>query len=637
LNASYFELQQLLNEILSIIQGARVTNLYHLSDGSIILKLRTSQFSGELRIIPGKTLYLVEGSYEKPKELSQRGRELRALIANSVVGGAELVEGERIIVFNLEKGQRRIKLVCEFLPKGTIAVLDEEGRILASLHRLEMKDRRIAPGEIYKLPPPKPAPSPENLRKMIKEFTPRKNIASALAAEAGYGGRYAEEILALAGVDKSKKVRDLSAEEIERIVAAAEKLQDLIRKGPPVVAYSPEGEIQPLPYPMKSLESKGWRYRKTESINEAFRIAYEEELARGIEAEKRKVVEEKIRDLERKAREKRFSAEKLLSSSSKIRQVAEKLFQHSPLLNTLADKPGDHEVSGLEIRVDRDLKKMHVKIGEESIDLDLKEGSLMKQISSLFDKAKKSEQAARRLISEAEELEREAEKLRKSSEKELEKILLKVSARVKRGEGKWYERYRWFTTSEGYLAVAGKDASSNIALLRKHLENKDLVFHAEVRGAAAVILKNGQEAGEISKQEAAQFAAVYSRAWRERMSSMTVYYVTPDQISFTPPPGHYLPKGGFIVKGERTYLTVKLELAIGLTDDLRLIYGPPSAVAGKTKTYVKIVPGNEKADALASEILRSLLKNVELESRKLRDLKIEISELIPYGRGEITC
>ena len=470
---------------------------------------------------------------------------------------------------------------------------------------------------------------------MIKEFTPRKNIASALAAEAGYGGRYAEEILALAGVDKSKKVRDLSAEEIERIVVAAEKLQDLIRKGPPVVAYSPKGEIQPLPYPMKSLESKGWRYRKTESINEAFRVAYEEELARGIEAEKRKVVEEKIRDLERKAREKRFSAEKLLSSSSKIRQVAEKLFQHSSLLNALADKPGDHEVSGLEIRVDRDLKKMHVKIGEESIDLDLKE-SLMKQISSLFDKAKKSEQAARRLISEAEELEREAEKLRKSSGKELEKILLKVSARVKRGEGKWYERYRWFTTSEGYLAVAGKDASSNIALLRKHLENKDLVFHAEVRGAAAVILKNGQEAGGISKREAAQFAAVYSRAWRERMSSMTVYYVNPDQISFTPPPGHYLPKGGFIVKGERTYLTVKLELAIGLTDDLKLIYGPPSAVAGKTKTYVKIVPGNEKADALASEILQTLLKNVELESRKLRDLKIEISELIPYGRGEIT-
>ena len=43
----------------------------------------------------------------------------------------------------------------------------------------------------------------------------------------------------------------------------------------------------------------------------------------------------------------------------------------------------------------------------------------------------------------------------------------------------WYERYRWFITSEGLLAIGGRDASSNSAIIRKHLTEEDIVFHAE--------------------------------------------------------------------------------------------------------------------------------------------------------------
>ncbi len=625
----------MLNEILSIIQDARIVNLYHMSDDSIVLKLRSGSFAGELRIAPGKALYIVEGSYEKPKELSQKGQKLRSLIANSVITGAEIIEGERIIIFNLKKGHLNLRLVCEFLPKGTVAVLDEENRILASLHRLEMKDRRIAEGEVYKLPPAKPAPSAENLKDIIGKLTPRKSMVSALAAEAGFGGRYAEEILHLAAVDPSKKVRDLSREEIERILKASEKLTELIREGPPVVAYSPEGGVQPLPYPMESLKAKGWRYEIAGSLNEAFRITYERELAQAIEAEKHRAVEEKIKELERRAHEKRFSAQRILRESLDIRRIAEKLFQYSSDLESLKEKPGTHKIGELTVSVNERRGRMRLEIGETELEFDLRE-SLMKQISNLFDKAKKSSQAAQKLLSEAEGLEKKIRRLQEASRKELEESLLQVSARIKKREGKWYERYRWFITSEGFLAVAGKDASSNISLLKKHLEPRDLIFHAEVRGAAAVILKNGQESGAISRQEAAQFAAVYSRAWRDRIMAMTVYYVTRDQVSFTPPPGHYLPKGGFVIKGERTYLTAKLELAIGFSKDLEILYGPPSAVAKKADKFVKIIPGNKRAEELADEIAGKLLKGFDLEPRRLRDIKLEISELIPYGKGALS-
>jgi len=631
--ASYLELERLLIEVSDLIIGARVISLYHLEDDSVILKLRSEKFSGELRIVPGMFFYLVEGSYEKPLKLTQVGKTLRTLIANSRISDASLIEGERILVLKLDK-KRLLKLVCEFLPRGTILVLDEAGVILACLHKLEMRDRRIAPGEVYKLPPPKPAPSPDKLRELLRKLTPKKSVVSALAAEAGLGGRYAEEILHLAGLDFSKKVRDLDEDDLEKILKAAQKVFDLVKHGQPAVAYSPNGSLQALPYSMSSFRSRRWVIKRVKSLNEAYRIAYEHHLAQMMEKKRSKAVEEKIRELEKEAKEKRFSAQRISSEAFKLKDLAEKLFRLSARIESLKNKPGIHELDGVKLFIDKERERLVASTNEKEAELDLRR-SLMKEVSRMFDDAKKMRNAAERLMKEAELLEQKVEDLRKGIKRSMEESLLKVSARIKPRARRWYEKYRWFISSEGFLVVAGKDASSNIALLKKHLEPNDLVFHAEVRGAAAVILKNGKNAGEDSRREAAQFAAIYSRAWREGLRLITVYYVEPGQISFEPPPGHFLPKGGFIVKGERRYLQAKLELGIGVTKILEIVYGPPTAVAKRARNYIILEPGNDRAEVLAQEIAKCILKEFNLDSRKLRDLKRSIIELIPYGRGRI--
>ena len=398
-SASYLELRRILAEIRDKLLGARVASLYHLEDDSIILKLRSESFSGELRIVPGRFLYLVEGSYEKPSQLSQRGRALRALVENARIEDARLIEGERIMVLDLDRRGSKLRMVCEFLPRGTILILDESDRILACLHKLEMKDRRIAPGERYVLPPAKPAPEYEKLEEILRKLTPRRSVVSALAAEARLGGRYAEEVLHLAGVDFSKKVRDLSSEEIEKIISSARKVFKSIEEGEPVVAYSPEGEAQALPYPLKILEARGWKFEKAESLNEAFRLAYEHELARKLEEERRKVIEEKVRELERKAHEKEFSANRLLEEASELRKIAEKLFSYPTELEQMRSKPGSREFDGLRITLDPVKRMLIVKAGEREIKLRLDQ-SIMKQISELFDKAKKAEAAAEKLLRE---------------------------------------------------------------------------------------------------------------------------------------------------------------------------------------------------------------------------------------------
>ncbi len=633
MDTSYLELQRVLGEVREILVGSRIENLYHMEDDSVILKLVKDGGRYELRIVPGKCIYLVQGSYPKPLEISSRGKSLRELVSGFRIRDAVVVEGERVVVMEAEKGDSRIKIIAELMPRGSLIVADQGGRILESLHHLSMKDRKVMPGETYAPPPPKPTAfdNPDKLPSMLK---PGRKLVSSLASDAGLGGRYAEELVKIAGLDGSMKVSQLSGGDFKRLVEALKSLRERVSKGRPVLAER-DGEYQALPYPLESFKDRGWRFREQDSLNSAFREAYERLLARMIEEERLRRVREEAERLKDKARELRYTAENLGREAERKRRLAEKLFQAGWMLEEMRKNMRGGEAMGVKVEIDRDSGRMHVNVDGEAVEFKLSR-SIMKQVSELFEDAKKAEEASGRLIREAEEHERKAEELLSRGERELEEAYLRISARLSRQTGKWYERYRWFMTSEGFLTVAGKDASSNTSLLKKHMEEDDLVFHAEVRGAPAVLLKNGAKAREESRIEAAQFAASYSRAWREGMTSMTVYYVSPSQVSFSPPPGHYLPKGGFIVKGERRYLTVRLELAIGLTETLDVIYGPPQAVRKKAKRYVVIVPGREKASELSDKILRKLTDGLVIERKTLRDLKHIIQQVIPYGVGRIS-
>ena len=80
-----------------------------------------------------------------------------------------------------------------------------------------------------------------------------------------------------------------------------------------------------------------------------------------------------------------------------------------------------------------------------------------------------------------------------------------VEALAKRKEAmankQWYEKFRWFTTSDGFLVVAGKDTVSNEVLIKKYTKQEDVVFHAEITGSPFVVIKaEGKEISEADTQ-----------------------------------------------------------------------------------------------------------------------------------------
>ncbi len=71
---------------------------------------------------------------------------------------------------------------------------------------------------------------------------------------------------------------------------------------------------------------------------------------------------------------------------------------------------------------------------------------------------------------------------------------------LSRAKKEWYEKFRWFFTTGGKLAIGGRDAQSNTTLIRRHLQENDTIYHADLFGSPFFILKGGKEQTEEEDQ-----------------------------------------------------------------------------------------------------------------------------------------
>jgi predicted ribosome quality control (RQC) complex YloA/Tae2 family protein len=238
---------------------------------------------------------------------------------------------------------------------------------------------------------------------------------------------------------------------------------------------------------------------------------------------------------------------------------------------------------------------------------------------NLAKKAKKKVEGAKKAV---EVSKKKLEKLQKEEDKFMEVETKKLEKKERKKE--WYEKFHWFVSSEDFLCVGGKDATSNEIIVKKHTDKDDLVFHTEMAGSPFFIVKNGQSAKEETINEAAQATGVYSRAWKLGHTTADVFYVKPEQVSKEAQSGEYMSKGSFMVRGKSTFVYPKLEYAIGLFNE-EIIGGPLTAIKKRTNKFVKVIPGKFKKSALAKKI-RSKLKGGDLD---------DIIKFLPAGGAEI--
>jgi len=227
-----------------------------------------------------------------------------------------------------------------------------------------------------------------------------------------------------------------------------------------------------------------------------------------------------------------------------------------------------------------------------------------------FDKAKRARakaEGARRAIKETEarvekmRAEDAAAQARAEAEAEAAKTRFKVRQIRERA---WFEKYRFFTTSGGFLVIAGKDAKQNETLVAHHLEDADLFLHADVHGAPATILKEGTKAGEQNLREAVQWAASYSSAWKAGSGACDAYAVRREQVSKYSH-GEYVAKGAFVIRGQRQWFK-NTELALLIAEENERAIALPAVHAAAPKNSVRVKPGATKKSEAAKKIALKL-------------------------------
>jgi predicted ribosome quality control (RQC) complex YloA/Tae2 family protein len=234
----------------------------------------------------------------------------------------------------------------------------------------------------------------------------------------------------------------------------------------------------------------------------------------------------------------------------------------------------------------------YVEVAGEQVEM---QPNLAKVSSMLFARAKEMERGNASIEEAQGKLLAQIEKLRGQTSAIHKKVIVKEQS-----SKEWYERYRWFITTDGLLAIGGRDASSNSALIRKHLTEHDIVFHAEVHGSPFFIVKNAAapaQEGRIDQSllEVAKATVSFSRAWKDGLSSADAYWVLPEQVKKGAPTGQFLPKGSFVIEGKRSYLKgVEIRLAIGILQQNgkeTLVCGPEESIKKRALFYSVLMQG----------------------------------------------
>ncbi|MBU1976138.1 MAG: DUF814 domain-containing protein [Nanoarchaeota archaeon] len=220
--------------------------------------------------------------------------------------------------------------------------------------------------------------------------------------------------------------------------------------------------------------------------------------------------------------------------------------------------------------------------------------SVEENASNYFEQAKK----ARKKLKGAKKA-LEISQKKKASQKE---VVVNTPERKKIVKKEWFEKFRWFVSSEGFLIIGGRDATTNEIVIKKYTDKEDLVLHTQMAGSPFVIIKaEGKKIDDKTLDEAAVFTGSVSAAWKNGMSSSLVEYVKPDQVTKEANAGEFLPKGAFMIRGKTQHKTVPLAYGVGIYKD-KIMGGPITAIEKNCESFVEIVQGAEKPSDIAKKI-----------------------------------
>ena len=578
---------------------------------------------------------------------------LRKHVKNGRITDVYQHEFDRIIILEIHK-KEPYQIIIELFGDGN-EILVLANKIIQPLFTQSWSYRSIRAGEEFKFPPTRMNPiritKDEFLELLSKS---KKDLVRTLVMDLEIPGIYAEELCERVSVDKNTKANLVDVKLCEEIFENLKSIINNIQTNPEALLIFNNEEQTEL-IDLVPLELKMYKdnfqlnlgdynsavQRFFEFVIQPAKLQKQSILARKKGAEEmtdkwtieRERLERQLGQQEKAIQ--KFSAEKTINHElgetiyTNYQRCEEILNEIKGLKNTLPPDEVVDKLSNIKDVEELNLNKGYIIINIPSasdqtvlhIKLDIRK-NVMENANKYYEKSKQSKEklkgAQKALIKTQKLVTNLSSRAVDSRQEEPKKKIIKHF---------WFEKFHWLLTSKGNIVVGGRDAKSNDQVVKRHLKDKDRYCHADISGAASVVVKHTPDEDSISEDslnEACKFAVIFSKAWSSKYGAGNAYWVKPDQVSKTPQSGEFLGRGAFVIRGKRNFIgNIKLELALGeivYQGHNKLMAGPKETLKAHSEKYVIMVPGDVKKNIMANEL--SKLFNVSVD---------DILGLLPSG------
>jgi predicted ribosome quality control (RQC) complex YloA/Tae2 family protein len=557
----------------------------------------------EILLVLGRYGALLDRGVEHAEEPGPLAREMRRLLSGSVISDVPDPAGERHLELLLTRpdSPEPLRLAVEFFGTGNLIVARGD-RIVAVAHPKAWAHRTVRIGSDYRPPPSRGNPWTRTVSELEAALgSSRTDRASTLAARLGFGGPIAEELLVRAELPGSVPAPTDAHETATLLHRSLSELLAELGDRPKGYLYRREGSLVDVePFRSQRWAAAGMEAEEVASFSEAAHRFFSSLAPREAAPKPDPAADARAEVLRQRAQQEQAVAA-LAAEAEQRNREADAIYTHYTAAEAIR---AEAERSGVtDDRIDAQLGDVRVPLWVRR--------PLDHSARALYEEAKRAQAKLAGARQAIEETDRRLSELILAAPAPTGTTVAEPAAR----KPHWFEKYRWFLSSEGILVIGGRDAATNDLIVRRYLKSKDLYVHADIHGAPSVIVKHpeagGDAAGPVTLAEAGQFSVAFSKAWRAGLASTSAFWVTSEQVSKTAASGEFVARGAWVIHGTKNLLKdLPTELGIGTVEYQGAelwCAAPPSALRSRGRVRVRIAPGEERdrADveiALASEL-----------------------------------
>jgi predicted ribosome quality control (RQC) complex YloA/Tae2 family protein len=654
---SSIELRYLVNEIRDRVIDASseyyVSSINAITKNSLFLRLHHPMQEDVMIVLSTRGIWITRLKFKPVEEDNSIEHIAQKELERAKLELIEQMGSERIVSLKFRHPDGKIRIVIgEFFGAGNLIICNESMQIIGILNPIRVRHRTLSVGLRYAYPPTRGV---DVFNITLEQMLSLRDIAENLDVLRWIGRnismpkKLVEEVISRAGIKVRKNAGELSDDEVAKIYSTVKEIVNDVsisgKKHEPIVVLINDKPQEALPIITQEAAAVAAKMANNSKIKKvaSYMDAVDEVLSSeimDIGRNSRTVeLDRQISVLEHDLQEQNKAKETVLQKAAAIRKLAGELMRLSYRGSEgIADVLAANSASFV-----TEKGITYIEVAGEQVKM---QQSLAKASSMLFERAKEMERGNASIDEARTKILAQIEKLRSETAAIHKRVIVKEQV-----FREWYERYRWFITTDGLLVIGGRDASSNSALIRKHLTEHDIVFHAEVHGSPFFIIKNAAafattKEGTIdsSLHQVAQATISFSRAWKDGLSSADAYWVLPQQVKRGAPTGQFLPKGSFVIEGKRSYLKgVELRLAIGimyLNNRETLLCGPEEAIKKYSIFYGVLLQGGmdpmNAAKKVKSEFIKIATENTKIAESVKRMSLDEFVRALPTGQSRLS-